>query len=253
MGGATSAGLLIRPLNSGRLPTHFAIKTCEMDGARCFYLSPDLWAGAGNRTRCESGHSVPVHTEDCHTQPRWKFAGQFHGTPVPAIVVRGGYHQLWNAYDLCVAIAALGVSGSAAAIRPLRLKNRAGQGRGKLIHEGKVRAFLGYLMPPPVGDLRWKAPAAPARGWRARCDHLGHHSPCRASCSPTDVPETAGHTRIAIVLSYRRQPPQASSKLPVMFWIHGGGIRGSADGAAPPRRRWLPIRVVLRLEHLTTG
>ena len=36
---------------------------------------------------------------------------------------------------------------------------------GKTINDGKVRAFLGLpYAAPPVGELRWKAPAPPS-GW----------------------------------------------------------------------------------------
>ncbi len=48
----------------------------------------------------------------------------------------------------------------------LNLKTEQGAIHGKLINDGKVRAFLGMPYAAiPVGDLRWKAPMPPAK-WK---------------------------------------------------------------------------------------
>jgi para-nitrobenzyl esterase len=42
----------------------------------------------------------------------------------------------------------------------LTVKTAEGKVQGKTINDGKVNAFLGLpYAAPPVGDLRWKAPA----------------------------------------------------------------------------------------------
>ena len=53
-----------------------------------------------------------------------------------------------------------------------------GRVQGKLIDDGKVRAFLGLpYAAPPVGQLRWKAPEPPA-SWQGVRDATKFASRC---------------------------------------------------------------------------
>ncbi len=75
--------------------------------------------------------------------------------------------QLGLKLACALAIAALTV-GFSSSINADSLKVKTEQGKvlGKTINDGKVKAFLGLpYAAPPVGDLRWKAPVAPAN-WK---------------------------------------------------------------------------------------
>ena len=62
--------------------------------------------------------------------------------------------------SFAIAGLALGFSTTAHA-DSLTVKTEQGKVTGKTINDGKVKAFLGLpYAAPPVGDLRWKAPAA---------------------------------------------------------------------------------------------
>ena len=64
---------------------------------------------------------------------------------------------------------ALGVSKTMFA-DPLTVKTDQGKVHGKTINDGKVKAYLGLpYAAPPVGEMRWKAPAAPAK-WKGERD-----------------------------------------------------------------------------------
>ena len=111
---------------------------------------------------------------------------------------------------------------------PLKVKTEQGKVHGKTINDGKVRAFLGLpYAAPPVGDLRWKAPAAagPVEG-RARCHQIWRH--CMQGHVYDDmVFQDAGPSEDCLFLNvYAPADANGKSKLPVMFWIHGGGYSG---------------------------
>ena len=151
--------------------------------------------------------------------------------------------------SLCAAILALllpGVSASAHA-NPLQVKTAQGKVHGKLINDGKVRAFLGIpYAAPPVGDLRWRAPQPPAK-WKgvrdaatfaARCpqwpiwaDYIFLDSAPSEDCLHLNVysPATAG----------------SASRLPVMFWIHGGGYAAGAGSEPRYTNSPLPLHGVV--------
>ena len=81
----------------------------------------------------------------------------------------------------------------------------------------------------PLGDLRWRAPR-PAESWQEPRQAIAFRDPCVQLSGPLDgLPDDSG----AVVgsedcLYLNIWSPQAHSsadaeKLPVMFWIHGGG------------------------------
>ena len=116
----------------------------------------------------------------------------------------------------------------------LKVKSEQGKVHGKLINDGKVRAFLGLpYATPPVGDLRWKAPEPPVR-WKGVRDatHYGAH--CVQGIVYKDMVFQDGvESEDCLFLNvYAPAGSSPKSKLPVMFWIHGGGYRGGA-GSEP--------------------
>jgi para-nitrobenzyl esterase len=154
-------------------------------------------------------------------------------------------HRIFRA--ALAALAATLLSSAQASADPMLVQTAPGKLRGKLIHDGRVRAYLGVpYAAPPVGSLRW-APPQPAAPWAGvlNATEYGHRciqghvfddmafqdaSPSEDCLSlnvfvPTDVPRGA--------------------QLPVMFWIHGGGYAGG--GSSEPRHNgdFLPTKGVI--------
>jgi para-nitrobenzyl esterase len=134
---------------------------------------------------------------------------------------------------LAVAISAV---AAAAQADSLTVKTADGKVHGKMLNP-EVRAFQGIpYAAPPVGDLRWKAPA-PVKSWKGDFDatKYGHH--CAQNHVFDDMvfqdsatPDDKGSEDC---LSLNVYAPAKGTKLPVMFWIHGGGYSGG--GSSEPR------------------
>ena len=110
---------------------------------------------------------------------------------------------------------------------------QSGQLQGAV--EGSYRAFRGIpFAAPPVGDLRWRPPAAPA-SWQGVRSAMAFGNKC-PQIDNSGVP--LGDEDCLTLNVYAVNPP-ASSKQPVMVYFHGGGERmGSAQdppwNAVPP-------------------
>jgi para-nitrobenzyl esterase len=129
----------------------------------------------------------------------------------------------------------------------LTIKTVQGKIHGKDINDGKVRAFLGLpYAAPPVGDLRWKAPQ-PAPKWKGVRDvtHFGAHC-IQGHVYLEMVFQDSGPSEDCLFLNvFTPANINGSSKLPVMFWIHGGGY---SDGSASEQRHngdFLPTKGVV--------
>lgn len=147
-----------------------------------------------------------------------------------------------------VAVAGM-IIGLAASAHADSLKVRTAQGKveGQKINHGKVNAFLGLpYAAPPVGSLRWKAPEAPGK-WDGVRDakHYGAH--CLQGRPFEDmIFQDDGENENCLFLNvYTPANAKGNSKLPVMFWIHGGGYSGGA--ASEPRHNgdFLPTKGVV--------
>jgi para-nitrobenzyl esterase len=147
-----------------------------------------------------------------------------------------------------LAIAGLTLGMSAAAwADSLTVKTQQGKAQGKTINDGKVKAFLGLpYAAPPVGDLRWKAPE-PAAKWKGTRDATKFGAHCAQNRVFEDmVFPDAGNSEDCLFLNiYAPAEANDKSKLPVMFWIHGGGYSGGA--ASEPRHNgdFLPLKGVV--------
>jgi para-nitrobenzyl esterase len=152
-----------------------------------------------------------------------------------------------KALPLVAAMLALGVVAKADS---LVVKTSDGKVHGKLLSNGVVRAFQGIpYAAPPVGDLRWKAPQ-PAKAWKGKLDatKYGHH--CAQNHVFDDMvfqesatPDDKGSEDCLTLNVYT--PEKSKGKLPVMFWIHGGGYSGG--GSSEPRHNgdFMPTKGVV--------
>lgn len=129
----------------------------------------------------------------------------------------------------------------------LKVKTEQGSVAGKTINDGKVRAFLGLpYAAPPVGDLRWKAPQPPAK-WKGDRDATKFGAHCAQGRVFDDmVFQDAGPSEDCLFVNvYTPADAKKGAKLPVMFWIHGGGYSGG--GSSEPRHNgdFLPLKGVV--------
>jgi para-nitrobenzyl esterase len=91
-------------------------------------------------------------------------------------------------------------------------------------------AWLGIpFATPPLGDLRWRAPH-PAKPWQDVREAIAFRNPCVQLSGPLDgLPDDSGAVvgsedcLYLNVWSPRAHSSADAKKLPVMFWIHGGG------------------------------
>jgi para-nitrobenzyl esterase len=117
----------------------------------------------------------------------------------------------------------------------LDVRTEQGMVHGKTVDDGKVKAFLGLpYAAPPVGDLRWKAPASPV-AWKDVRDATQFAHRCEQRPIWADyIFLDSGPSEDCLYLNvYAPADATAASKLPVMFWIHGGGY--TAGAASEPR------------------
>jgi para-nitrobenzyl esterase len=149
------------------------------------------------------------------------------------------------------ALAAIGVAlGLSTPVHadPLRVKTEQGKIHGKTINHGKVRAFLGLpYAAPPVGDLRWKPPQPPAK-WKGVRDatNFGAHCVQITLVNDDTVFQDSGPSEDCLFLNvYTPAGANERSKLPVMFWIHGGGYSLGAGSESRHNGDFLPTKGVV--------
>jgi para-nitrobenzyl esterase len=127
------------------------------------------------------------------------------------------------------------------------VKTEQGKAHGKTLNDGKVKAFLGLpYSAPPVGELRWKAPQPPAK-WKGVRDASKFGAHCAQVHVYDDmIFQDGANSEDCLFLNvYAPADAKAKSKLPVMFWIHGGGYSGGS--ASEPRHNgdFLPLKGVV--------
>jgi para-nitrobenzyl esterase len=136
---------------------------------------------------------------------------------------------------------------TAACADSLMVKTEQGKVKGKTINDGKVKAFLGLpYAASPVGDLRWRAPQPPAK-WKGERDAAKFGAHCAQNHVFEDmVFQDAGPSEDCLFLNvYAPSESTGKSKLPVMFWIHGGGYSGGASSEPRHNGDFLPLKGVV--------
>jgi para-nitrobenzyl esterase len=129
----------------------------------------------------------------------------------------------------------------------LTVKTEQGKVHGKTINDGKVKAFLGLpYAAAPVGDLRWKETQPPAK-WKGTRDAASFGARCVQGAVFEDmVFRDGGASEDCLFLNvYAPAEAKTRSKLPVMFWIHGGGYEGGASSEPRHNGDFLPTKGVV--------
>ncbi|HTV18856.1 MAG TPA: carboxylesterase family protein [Polyangiaceae bacterium] len=122
------------------------------------------------------------------------------------------------------------LDATAAASDPLVVTTADGPLRG--VASGALEQFLGVpYAAPPLGDLRWAAPA-PHEAWTDVRDA----STPGAVCSQLTLAGVVGSEDCLSVNVYRPARRDPSVRLPVMVWIHGGSFVSGAGSIYDPRR-----------------
>ncbi len=153
----------------------------------------------------------------------------------------------WKVACVLVMAMAVLVLTKTAQAESLTVKTAQGKAQGKTINNGKVKAFLGLpYAAAPVGDLRWRAPQPPAK-WKGERDASKYGARCAQGHVYDDmIFQDSGESEDCLFLNvFAPAEAKGKSKLPVMFWIHGGGY--SAGSASEPRHNgdFLPLKGVV--------
>lgn len=128
----------------------------------------------------------------------------------------------------------------------VQTRNGAVRGEG-----ADVVAFRGIpYAAPPIGQLRWRAPAE-AKPWSGVRDATRFGPRCP---QPTGAGDPVAINEDCLTLNVWTPARSADQRLPVMVWIHGGGFRVNAgsmfDGQALARRGVVVVTINYRLGAL---
>jgi para-nitrobenzyl esterase len=134
----------------------------------------------------------------------------------------------------------------------LIVKTADGKLHGKLINDGKVSAYQGIpYAAPPVGKLRWQPPQ-PAGSWNSVLDATNYGHRCAQNHVFADMvfkdsatPADSGSEDCLTLNVYAPARKPHNAKLPVMFWIHGGGYSGGASSEPRHNGDFLPLKDVV--------
>ena len=133
----------------------------------------------------------------------------------------------------CVALAGMPVVASAAQASPVIVTDN-GPVRG--VDTGAMHEFRGIpYAASPVGDLRWRPPQDHPR-WHGVRDASEFGAHCPQAASPYGVASTTEDCLFLNVFTPGKTNHGRPHLLPVMFWIHGGGlVVGLSDGYDPTK------------------
>jgi para-nitrobenzyl esterase len=146
-----------------------------------------------------------------------------------------------------VLLAALPVHAALADITEAKVTGGAVSG----VVENGISMFKGIpFAAPPVGDLRWKAPA-PVRPWTGVMKADTFAKACMQA--PNTQGNTAPVSEDCLYLNVWTPARSAAARLPVIVWIHGGGYVGGStsiplyDGTGYARKGVVLVSLAYRL------
>lgn len=121
---------------------------------------------------------------------------------------------------------------------------------------GGVDAFKGIpYAAPPVGDLRWRAPQ-PVEPWTGIREATAFVHDCMQPEGDVEPIQTTPSEDCLYLNVWRPANAPVDAKLPVLFWIHGGGFVGGGtsipfyDGSAFARQGLIVVSPNYRLGRL---
>ena len=152
---------------------------------------------------------------------------------------------------LCLALGAVSTIAIAADTKPVKVTGGLIEG----VADNGLRTFEGVpFAAPPVGDLRWRAPA-PLKAWRG----VKHTTAFAPECIQNQARNASLGLQImpisedCLYLNVWTPAKSAKAHLPVMVWIYGGGFAAGGtslpmyDGAALARRGVVVVSLAYRL------
>ena len=143
----------------------------------------------------------------------------------------------WVQHSIAAAAVALSVSAGGpgvllAAPKSPVVATDLGPVRG--VATGTMQEFRGIpYAAAPVGDLRWRPPQEHER-WNGVRDATSFGPHCPQVATPYGTPSTSEDCLFLNVFTPVKTNEGRPHLLPVMFWIHGGGlVVGESDGYDP--------------------
>jgi para-nitrobenzyl esterase len=154
---------------------------------------------------------------------------------------------------LAAAAVALAVAASAQAAETVRVAQGTLHGQTA----GSVTSFKGVpFAAPPVGELRWRPPAAPA-AWSGVREAKAFGPACMQMSTPRPGAPPMAQSEDCLYLNvWAPAAAKPGQKLPVMVWIHGGSFTSGAgsvpfyDGSHFAERGVVLVTVNYRLGRL---
>lgn len=133
------------------------------------------------------------------------------------------------AFVICAAILTVPASVAASTVHPVVT---VGSGKLRGVVEDGVASWKGIpFAAPPVGPLRWRAPQ-PAARWAGVRDAVAYRNDCMQEPFGGDAAPLGTEPAEDCLYANVWRPADAKGKLPVVFWIYGGGFVNG--GASPP-------------------
>lgn len=101
---------------------------------------------------------------------------------------------------------------------------------------------------PPVGDLRWKPPqpVAPWSGVRA-CTEFSNQAAQYPDINSTEAAKKILSSEDCLYLNVLTPAIKTTEKLPVMVWLHGGGLRYGNGNSSLCNNLGLPLHGVVQV------